>query len=124
MSQCHSLGLLLVSPWTRAYFSSFGNLSNGTAIRGNVKVRAHGAKVLGALGDIIKSLKHVKRSLSNLSQIHFQKLHVDPQNFHLLCEVLVIVLAQKLGAAFSPQVQATWEKFLSVVAAALSQHYQ
>ncbi|XP_069841461.1 hemoglobin subunit beta-2-like [Dendropsophus ebraccatus] len=115
--------LLIVYPWTQRYFSSFGNLSNVTAISGNAKVHAHGKKVLTAIGGAIEHLDDVKRHLADLSKSHAQELNVDPENFKRLGEVLVTVLASKLGAAFTPQVQAAWEKFINVLVAALSHGY-
>ncbi|XP_053322791.1 hemoglobin subunit beta-2-like [Spea bombifrons] len=115
--------LLVVYPWTQRYFSSFGNLSNEAAISGNVKVQAHGKKVLGAIGGAIQHLDDVKGSLRELSDTHANKLHVDPENFKRLGEVLVIVLAAKLRSAFTPQVQAAWEKFIAVLVAGLSHGY-
>ncbi|KAG8432866.1 hypothetical protein GDO86_017212 [Hymenochirus boettgeri] len=115
--------LLVVYPWTQRYFSSFGNLSNVSAISGNVKVKAHGMKVLSAIGNAIQHLDDVKRHLSELSQTHAQDLHVDPENFKRLADVLVIVLAAKLGSAFTPQVQGAWEKFNAVLVAAMSHGY-
>ncbi|XP_053566462.1 hemoglobin subunit beta-2-like [Bombina bombina] len=115
--------LLVVYPWTQRYFSSFGNLSNATAIAGNVKVQAHGKKVLSSVGNAIQHLDDVKKSLSNLSEIHSQKLHVDPENFKRFGEVLIVVLASRLGTAFTPQVQATFEKFIAVLVAGLSARY-
>ncbi|XP_056391722.1 hemoglobin subunit beta-2-like [Hyla sarda] len=115
--------LLVVYPWTQRYFSSFGNLSNVTAISGNAKVHAHGKKVLSAIGDAVHHLDDVKHHLAALSKTHATELHVDPENFKRLGEVLVIVLASKLGSAFTPQVEATWEKFINVLVAALSHSY-
>ncbi|OCT61429.1 hemoglobin subunit beta-2 [Xenopus laevis] len=115
--------LLVVYPWTQRYFSSFGNLSNVSAISGNVKVKAHGNKVLSAVGTSIQHLDDVKGHLKALSKTHSEELHVDPENFKRLSDVLVIVLASKLGSAFTPQVQAVWEKFNAVLVAALSHGY-
>ncbi|XP_071978846.1 hemoglobin subunit beta-2-like [Engystomops pustulosus] len=115
--------LLVVYPWTQRYFSSFGNLSNVAAIKGNAKVHAHGKKVLTAVGSAIQHLDDVKHHLAALSKSHAQELHVDPENFKRLGEVLVIVLATKLGSAFTPQVQAAWEKFINVLVAALTHGY-
>uniref|UniRef100_A0A803JIH6 Hemoglobin subunit delta n=1 Tax=Xenopus tropicalis TaxID=8364 RepID=A0A803JIH6_XENTR len=115
--------LLVVYPWTQRYFSSFGNLSNAAAIAGNAKVNAHGKKVLGAVGSTIQHLDNVKASLHDLSVTHALKLHVDPENFKRLADVLAIVVAGKLGTAFTPQVQAAWEKFSAGLVAALSHGY-
>ncbi|XP_056390597.1 hemoglobin subunit beta-2-like isoform X2 [Hyla sarda] len=121
-TKCH-LRLLVVFPWTQRYFSSFGNLSNVTAISGNAKVQAHGKKVLSAVGGSVQHLDDVKHYLAALSKSHATELHVDPENFKRLASVLVIVLARKLGSAFTPQVQAAWEKFNNVLVAALSHEY-
>ncbi|CAJ0926765.1 unnamed protein product [Ranitomeya imitator] len=115
--------LLVVYPWTQRYFSSFGNLSNVTAISGNAKVKAHGKKVLTAVGSAIQHIDDVKHYLADLSKSHAQELHVDPENFKRLTEVMVIVFAGKLGSSFTPQVQAAWEKFNAVLVAALSHGY-
>ncbi|XP_069505972.1 hemoglobin larval subunit beta-1-like [Ambystoma mexicanum] len=115
--------VLVVYPWTKRYFSSFGDLSSVAAISGNSKVRDHGKKVLAALADAAHPLEDIKNRLSQLGELHADTLHVDPQNFQLLGNCLVIVLARKLGAAFTPEVHAAWEKFLAVACAALSKHY-
>ncbi|XP_075142143.1 hemoglobin subunit beta-2-like [Leptodactylus fuscus] len=115
--------LLVVYPWTQRYFSTFGNLSTVTAITGNAKVHAHGRKVLTAVGGAVQHLDSVKHHLAALSKSHAQELYVDPENFKRLGEVLVIVLAAKFGNAFTPQVQAAWEKFVNVLVAALSHGY-
>ncbi|XP_074672768.1 hemoglobin subunit rho isoform X1 [Strix aluco] len=73
--------LLIVYPWTQRFFSSFGNLSSPTAIIGNPKVRAHGRKVLTSFGDAVKNLDNIKATFSKLSELHCEKLHVDPENF-------------------------------------------
>ncbi|KAM4632305.1 hemoglobin subunit beta-2-like [Discoglossus pictus] len=115
--------LLVVFPWTQRYFPSFGNLSDAAAIAGNAKVQAHGKKVLTAIGNTIQHLDDVKGFLAKLSKSHANELHVDPENFKRFGEVLVVVVASKLGAAFTPQVQAAWEKFTNVLVDGLSHGY-
>ncbi|NXG40974.1 HBRH protein, partial [Psilopogon haemacephalus] len=114
--------LLIVYPWTQRFFSSFGNLSSPTAIVGNPKVRAHGKKVLTSFGDAIKNLDNIKATYSKLSELHCDKLHVDPENFRLLGDILIIVLAAHLKD-FGPACQATWQKLVGVVAHALAYKY-
>ncbi|XP_065535085.1 hemoglobin subunit beta-like isoform X3 [Lathamus discolor] len=76
--------LLIVYPWTQRFFSSFGNLSSPTAIVGNPKVRAHGKKVLTSFGEAVKNLDSIKRCFAQLSKLHCEKLHVDPESFRLI----------------------------------------
>uniref|UniRef100_A0A8C2T2C5 Hemoglobin subunit rho n=1 Tax=Coturnix japonica TaxID=93934 RepID=A0A8C2T2C5_COTJA len=73
--------LLIVYPWTQRFFDNFGNLSSPTAIIGNPKVRAHGKKVLSSFGEAVKNLDNIKNTYAKLSELHCEKLHVDPENF-------------------------------------------
>ncbi|XP_062388792.1 hemoglobin cathodic subunit beta-like [Sardina pilchardus] len=115
--------VLIVYPWTQRYFGSFGDLSNAAAILGNGKVAAHGKVVLNALDKGVKNMDNVKGTYAALSKLHCVSLKVDPDNFRLLADCLTIVIATKFGAAFTPEIQATWQKFLSVVVVALGSQY-
>uniref|UniRef100_A0A8C5PGT0 Globin domain-containing protein n=1 Tax=Leptobrachium leishanense TaxID=445787 RepID=A0A8C5PGT0_9ANUR len=115
--------LFTTYPWTQRYFGSFGNVSNETTIYGNSKVKAHGKKVLEALDKAAHNLDDIKTILHDLSHTHANELHIDPENFKRLCEVLVIVLAIKLGSAFTPSRHAAVEKFVAVVVHALGHGY-
>uniref|UniRef100_A0A8I5NNM1 Hemoglobin, beta n=1 Tax=Papio anubis TaxID=9555 RepID=A0A8I5NNM1_PAPAN len=115
--------LLVVYPWTQRFFDSFGNLSSPSAILGNPKVKAHGKKVLTSFGDAIKNMDNLKTAFAKLSELHCDKLHVDPENFKLLGNVLVCVLAHHFGKEFTPQVQAAYQKVVAGVANALAHKY-
>ncbi|XP_076122452.1 hemoglobin cathodic subunit beta-like [Alosa pseudoharengus] len=115
--------VLVVYPWTQRYFGSFGDLSNAAAILGNSKVANHGKVVLNALDKGVKNMDNVKGTYAALSKLHCVQLNVDPDNFRLLADCLTIVVATKFGAAFTPEIQATWQKFLSVVVIALGSQY-
>ncbi|XP_066216731.1 hemoglobin subunit epsilon [Saccopteryx leptura] len=115
--------LLVVYPWTQRFFDNFGNLSSSSAIMGNPKVKSHGKKVLTSFGDAIKNLDNLKGAFAKLSELHCDKLHVDPENFRLLGNVLVIILASHFGKEFSPDVQAAWQKLVAGVATALAHKY-
>ncbi|NXN76694.1 HBB protein, partial [Himantopus himantopus] len=115
--------LLIVYPWTQRFFSSFGNLSSPTAIIGNPMVRAHGKKVLTSFGEAVKNLDNIKNTFSQLSELHCDKLHVDPENFRLLGDILIIVLAAHFSKDFTPDCQAAWQKLVRVVAHALARKY-
>ncbi|XP_043851786.1 hemoglobin subunit beta [Dromiciops gliroides] len=115
--------LLIVYPWTSRFFDSFGDLSNAKAVMSNAKVHAHGAKVLTSFGDAVKNLDNLKGTFAKLSELHCDKLHVDPENFRLLGNILVICLAEHFGKDFTPEVQAAWQKLASGVATALAHKY-
>ncbi|XP_062983401.1 hemoglobin subunit beta-2-like [Elgaria multicarinata webbii] len=115
--------LLVVYPWTQRFFSHFGNLSGSTAICGNPMVKAHGKKVLLSFSDAIKDMDNIKETFSKLSELHCNKLHVDPENFRLLGDILVIVLANDFKKDFTPAAQAAFQKLGAVVAHAMGRQY-
>ncbi|XP_034563642.1 hemoglobin subunit beta-2-like [Notolabrus celidotus] len=114
---------LIVYPWTQRYFGAFGNLYNAEAIMNNPKIAAHGTTVLHGLDRALKNMDDIKGTYAELSVLHSEKLHVDPDNFRLLADCLTIVIAAKMGSAFTPNVQAAFQKFLSVVVFALGRQY-
>ncbi|XP_074519815.1 hemoglobin subunit beta-1-like [Halichoeres trimaculatus] len=114
---------LIVYPWTQRYFGAFGNLYNAEAIKANPNIAAHGVKVLHGLDRAVKNMDNIKATYAELSVLHSEKLHVDPDNFKLLSDCLTIVIAAKMGNAFTPEVQAVFQKFLAVVVSALGKQY-
>ncbi|KAM8923718.1 hemoglobin subunit epsilon-2 isoform 2-T2 [Lycaon pictus] len=115
--------LLVVYPWTQRFFDNFGNLSSESAIMGNPKVKAHGKKVLTSFGNAIKHMDDLKDTFAELSELHCDKLHVDPENFKLLGNMILIVLATHFSKEFTPQTQAAWQKLTTAVANALAHKY-
>ncbi|XP_039979594.1 hemoglobin subunit beta-A-like [Xiphias gladius] len=116
--------LLIVYPWTQRHFKSFGNLSTNAAILGNTDVMKHGKVVMGGLENAVKSMDNIKKVYSTLSTMHSDKLHVDPDNFRLLANIISICVAAKFGpSVFTADVQEAWQKFLAVVVSALGKQY-
>nr|AJQ21923.1 beta-globin [Peromyscus maniculatus] len=115
--------LLAVYPWTQRFFDSFGDLSSASAIMGNAKVKGHGKKVIDSFGEGLKHLDNLKGTFASLSELHCDKLHVDPENFKLLGNMIVIVMAHHLGKDFTPAAQAAYQKVVSGVATALAHKY-
>lgn len=62
-------------PQTKTYFPHF-DLNPGSA-----QLRAHGSKVVAAVGDAVKSIDNIAGALSKLSELHAYILRVDPVNF-------------------------------------------
>ncbi|KAL4624538.1 hemoglobin subunit beta-like [Arapaima gigas] len=114
---------LIVYPWTQRYFAKFGNLYNAAAIMGNPMVAAHGKVVLRGLDKALKNMDDIKKAYTQLSELHSEKLHVDPDNFKLLADCITIVVAGQMGSAFTAEIQAAWQKFLAVVVSALCRQY-
>ncbi|KAJ0015761.1 hypothetical protein NQD34_014051 [Periophthalmus magnuspinnatus] len=114
---------LIVYPWTQRYFGGYGNLYNATAIKSNPLIAAHGVKVLHGLDRAVKNMDNIKATYAELSVLHSEKLHVDPDNFRLLADCLAIVIAGKMGPAFTSEIQAALQKFVAVVVNALGRQY-
>lgn len=62
-------------PQTKTYFPHF-DLAKGSA-----QVRGHGKKVAAALVEAANNIDDIAGALSKLSDLHAQKLRVDPVNF-------------------------------------------
>ncbi|XP_046690839.1 hemoglobin subunit beta-2-like [Silurus meridionalis] len=113
---------LVVYPWTQRYFAKFGNLYNAAAIM-EIPMLLHGLTVMRGLENAVKNLDNIKATFSELSVLHSEKLHVDPDNFRLLADCITIVVGATLGSSFTAEVQAALHKFLAVIVSALVQQY-
>nr|XP_006204428.1 hemoglobin subunit theta-1 [Vicugna pacos] len=101
----------LAFPSTETYF----HLSPRSA-----QVRAHGEKVAFALTVALDHLDDLPRALSALRVLHSHKLRLDPVNFKLLGDSLLVTLAQHYPGDFSSALQASLDKFLRHVISALA----
>ncbi|KAM9261556.1 hemoglobin subunit alpha-D-like [Cariama cristata] len=110
--------LFLVFPQTKTYFPHF-DLHHGSE-----QISNHGKKVVNALSTAVKSLDNLSHALSDLSDLHAYNLRVDPVNFKLLAQCIQVVLAVHLGSEYTPEVHAAFDKFLSAVAAVLTEKYR
>ncbi|KAM7387094.1 hypothetical protein PAMA_009627 [Pampus argenteus] len=72
---------LVVYPWCQRYFGNFGNLYNAAAISSNPMVAQHGTIILHGLDRAVKNMDDIKNTYAELSVLHSEKLHVDPDNF-------------------------------------------
>ncbi|KAM5227663.1 hemoglobin subunit zeta [Ctenodactylus gundi] len=103
---------------TKTYFPHF-DLHPGSP-----QLRAHGLKVVAALGDAVKSIDNIPGALARLSELHAYILRVDPVNFKLLSHCLLVTLAARFPADFTAEVHAAWDKFLSIVSSVLTEKYR
>lgn len=65
---------------------------NAAAIIGNPKVAAHGLVVVRGLEKAAKNMDNIKAIYADLSVLHSEKLHVDPDNF----KVRLVLFISKL----------------------------
>ncbi|XP_018426281.1 PREDICTED: hemoglobin subunit alpha-B-like isoform X3 [Nanorana parkeri] len=104
-------------PETKTYFSHL-NVEHGSA-----DIRSQGSKVLKAIGHASKNLDHLDEALSNLSDLHAHNLRVDPGNFYL-CHNILVVLAIHFPTDFTPHAHAAWDKFLAAITDTLCSKYR
>ncbi|XP_012593319.1 hemoglobin subunit zeta-like [Microcebus murinus] len=110
--------LFLSYPQTKTYFPHF-DLHAGSA-----QLRAHGSKVVAAVGDAVKSIDNIAGALARLSELHAYILRVDPVNFKLLSHCLLVTVAARFPADFTAEAHAAWDKFLSIVSSVLTEKYR
>ncbi|XP_015498168.1 hemoglobin subunit alpha-A [Parus major] len=105
-------------PQTKTYFPHF-DLSKGSA-----QVKAHGKKVAAALVEAANHIDDIAGALSKLSDLHAQKLRVDPVNFKLLGQCFLVVVATRNPSLLTPEVHASLDKFLCAVGTVLTAKYR
>ncbi|NXI44966.1 HBA protein, partial [Galbula dea] len=110
--------MFVTYPPTKTYFPHF-DLSHGSA-----QVKAHGKKVAAALVEAVNHIDDIAGALSKLSDLHAQKLRVDPVNFKLLGHCFLVVVAIHQPAALTPEVHASLDKFLCAVGNVLTAKYR
>nr|AWI42967.1 hemoglobin subunit alpha-A [Parus minor]AWI42968.1 hemoglobin subunit alpha-A [Parus minor] len=105
-------------PQTKTYFPHF-DLSKGSA-----QVKGHGKKVAAALVEAANNIDDIAGALSKLSDLHAQKLRVDPVNFKLLGQCFLVVVATRNPSLLTPEVHASLDKFLCAVGTVLTAKYR
>ncbi|NXX24811.1 HBA protein, partial [Nicator chloris] len=105
-------------PATKTYFPHF-DLAKGSA-----QVKGHGKKVAAALVEAANHIDDIAGALSKLSDLHAQKLRVDPVNFKLLGQCILVVVATHNPALLTPEVHASLDKFLCAVGTVLTAKYR
>uniref|UniRef100_A0A098LZN6 Hemoglobin alpha chain n=1 Tax=Hypsiglena sp. JMG-2014 TaxID=1550645 RepID=A0A098LZN6_9SAUR len=105
-------------PTTKTYFHHL-DVSPGSN-----DLKTHGKKVIDAITEAVNNLDDVAGALSKLSDLHAQKLRVDPVNFKLLAHCLEITIAAHNGGPLKPEVILSLDKFLCLVAKVLVSRYR
>ncbi|XP_035766768.1 hemoglobin embryonic subunit alpha-like [Neolamprologus brichardi] len=111
--------MLTVYPQTKTYFSHWKDLSPSSA-----SVRKHGGMVAATITDSVNKIDNLAGSLLTLSDLHAFTLRVDPANFKILAQNILVVLATMFPVDFTPEVHMALDKFLAALARALSVKYR
>ncbi|XP_026532450.1 hemoglobin subunit alpha [Notechis scutatus] len=110
--------LFAAHPTTKTYFPHF-DVSPGSN-----DLKAHGKKVIDALTEAVNNLDDVAGALSKLSDLHAQKLRVDPVNFKFLAHCLEVTIAAHNGGPLKPEVILSLDKFMDIVSKVLVSRYR
>ncbi|KAM9426501.1 hemoglobin, alpha embryonic 5 [Pholidichthys leucotaenia] len=115
-----ALGRMIVAyPQTKTYFSHWPSTSYGSA-----PVMKHGKDIMGGVVLAVSKIDNLVAGLLDLSELHAFKLRVDPANFKLMAHCIMVSIATKFPAEFSPQAHVALDKFLANLALALSEKYR
>ncbi|KAI1896020.1 hypothetical protein AGOR_G00090500 [Albula goreensis] len=110
---------LIVYPQTKTYFSHWDDLSPSSP-----QVRKHGKTIMDGVGDAITKMDDLTTGLLNLSELHAFQLRVDPANFKILSHNILVVCSNLFPNDFTPEVHVSFDKFLALVALAMSEKYR
>ncbi|XP_055507180.1 hemoglobin subunit alpha-like [Leucoraja erinacea] len=110
--------LFELHPQTKTYFPSFKSYHAA-----DPKVIAHGTKVFEALVKATEHLDDLPHHLDKLAEKHGHELLVDPHNFVLFSDIIVVTLALHLPP-FTPATHTAIDKFLEEVGHELSSKYR
>lgn len=111
------LRMFLAHPTTKTYFPHFDLSSSSSDLKG------HGKKVIDALTEAVNNLDDVAGALSKLSDLHAQKLRVDPVNFKTLGHCIEATIAVHNGP-YKPEVLLSLDKFLCLISSVLHSRYR
>ncbi|XP_071329381.1 myoglobin [Trachinotus anak] len=108
-------------PETQTLFPKFAGIAKGD-LAGNTAVSAHGATVLKKLGDLLKAKGNHATILKPLADSHANKHRIAINNFKLISEVIIKVMAEKAG--LDPAGQQAMRNVMAVVIADLEANYK
>ncbi|KAI4900634.1 hypothetical protein NFI96_029199 [Prochilodus magdalenae] len=111
--------MLTVYPQSKTYFSHWADLSPGSA-----PVKKHGKVIMAAVSDAVAHIDDLPTALSHLSELHANKLRVDPANFKILAHNIIVTVGMLFPADFTPEVHVSLDKFLQNLAWCLAERYR
>uniref|UniRef100_A0A3Q4BDV3 Globin domain-containing protein n=1 Tax=Mola mola TaxID=94237 RepID=A0A3Q4BDV3_MOLML len=111
--------LVTVYPQTKTYFSHWKDTSATSP-----QVRKHGITVMGGVREAMGKINDLTGGLLTLSELHAFTLRVDPANFKLFTQCMLLVVAIMFPVDFTPEVHMALDKFMAALARALSEKYR
>ncbi|XP_072275265.1 hemoglobin subunit beta-like [Pyxicephalus adspersus] len=104
-------------------FINLGNLDSAQAISQNVKVKAHGEKVLPSIGEGLKHPDTLNAHFANLSQYYSNELYMDPDTFNHFADMLIVTLAAIFQQEFTPEIHRAFQLIFRDFGIALAKEY-
>ncbi|RXN24450.1 myoglobin [Labeo rohita] len=108
-------------PDTQKLFPKFAGIAQSD-LAGNAAVAAHGATVLKKLGELLKARGDHATILKPLANTHANTHKIALNNFRLITEVLVKVMAEKAGLDAAGQ--AALRKIMDIVIGDIDRYYK
>ncbi|XP_063297611.1 hemoglobin subunit alpha-3-like isoform X1 [Pelobates fuscus] len=81
---------------------------------------AHGGKIMHAIGDAIKNYDKLKESMTTLTDLHVNTIHVTRDLYELMCGCIIAVLSKHFPEEFNDKMAAVWKPFLDEVCRVLA----
>lgn len=106
-------------PQTKTYFSHWPDLYPGSA-----HVKKHGKKIIEGVGFAVSCMDDMTNGLLDLSEKHAFQLRVDPANFKLMSQCLMVVIATLYPDDFTPEAHVSFDKFMVNLALALAERFR
>ncbi|KAL8175224.1 UNVERIFIED_CONTAM: hypothetical protein K2H54_017006 [Gekko kuhli] len=110
--------MFMVYPTSKTYFPGWDVSACSE------QVRLQGKKVMNALSDAVAHMDNVSGTLSKLSDLHAQKLRVDPVNFRYLVQCLLVTMAVHCRGQLTAEVLVSLDKFFTMVSKVLTSKYR
>ncbi|XP_041756318.2 hemoglobin subunit alpha-2-like [Coregonus clupeaformis] len=79
---------------------------------------------MGGVYEAVSKIDDLAGGLLTLSELHAFMLRVDPVNFKILSHCILVVLSMLFAEEFTPQIHVAVDKFLALLALALSEKYR
>ncbi|KAM9784944.1 hemoglobin embryonic subunit alpha-like [Syngnathus typhle] len=111
--------MLYVFPQTKTYFDHWKDLGLNSA-----SVKKHGKVIMAGVNDAVGIIDNLTPGLMNLSELHAFTLRVDPANFKILSQCILVVMAMLFPTDFTPEVHLCMDKFLAALTLAIAEKYR
>uniref|UniRef100_A0A4W3IE77 Nitrite reductase MB n=1 Tax=Callorhinchus milii TaxID=7868 RepID=A0A4W3IE77_CALMI len=114
-------------PETKMYFQHFKNISTLEEMKKSPQIKRHGKIVMSALNKLIANLdngEELSSLLAKMAERHINVHKVDLHNFQIIFNIIIAILEETFGNAFTPEIRGTWTKLFGVIYACLESHYK